>query len=523
MYSLRSIARRKSTSRIVATGLLLGLLATTHALSAGITGVRWSGSDFVIGFTDSVGYSIDLGLSDSTQLVVRLTGIEPNDKLFRVGGNAGPNGAEALLSPTPDGGRLTITFPKRYGYSTVWRPYTHRLIVHTFDWDALSYGELQYYKGLLALEGGFVKQAEELLALAYATGEDRAGSVLGVHYARLGNDSLAGRYLHHAIDEDDRIAMRSIGREPNAIAATDDAQQPTEQASPAQEEESRQSPHPPTSGEFLTSLSDPRTIAAILVAVVTFAAIITVLFRRNSKNTARTRQQKLDEEERTIAEQARADRMKREEQKVARTTAPSPAATQPVGQTLPPQPTEVRAEEPQSVPPPPQPTERSVASPSVAPSTAPHEIEVTEAGKAVVTIETAGSGEPVQVAVRDTVEPQSAATTPTVEAPAAETKPQEKPATEPPPATAVVDKVAQTAAAPREAEQPQPRKTSTQAAELQRRIEAVRSGREETGEGGSTVSEARRLNVSRDNVELRRRMTELRNKIDQPADTWDKS
>jgi hypothetical protein len=500
MSSPRPIIRRNQVSRPLATTLLLGLLAATGAFSAGITGARWSGNDFVVGFTDSVGYSLDLGLSDSTQLVIRIAGVEPNDRLFHVGSKPGPNDAEALLSPTPDGGRLTITFPKRYGYSTVWRPYTHRLIVHTFDWDALSYGELQYHKGLLALEGGYVKQAEELLALAYATGEERAGSVLGVHYARLGNDSLAGRYLHHAIDEDDRIAMKSIGREPNAIAATDDMEQPTERSdSPRNEPDRTEQPsHLSTSGDLLTSLSDWRTITAIIVAVVSFTIILTVLFRRNSKSAARARQQKLDEEERKIAEGVREERRQQQARTTAENVPPTPA---PKPQEPPPPPQTVApAEEPRT---PTQPVEHPPA--AVAPAV--------ESGSTEDRNTSTGTPADEKAPVSDT---KDAPKEPT---PAAETTP--PPVTAEAPNTATATPTTTTERTDAAREETQPRKTSTQAAELQRRIEAARHEREGSGGGGSTVSEAKRLNVSRDNVELRRRMTELRKKIDQSADTWD--
>lgn len=473
------------------------------AAAAGVEGARWSRGEYIVEFSDSVGYSVDVGASDSTQLVVRINGADPAAIPSRTALQRGPRGSEAALTRTPEGGlRLTIRFRERRGYSILWRPYSHRLIVHTFDWNRLPYAQEQYHKGLLALEGGMTRQAEELLAVAFATGEERAGSVLGVHYARRGKDSLAARYLGRAIDEDDRAALAEIeGRPQGAKArgstdtadhreggdgaagyddgAFEDRSNPEDHVADGRwpdgsNGDGSQSPQADT-GLNLSTLSDWRTIASIAVALMTFIVILVFLFRRN------------------------ASKAQREGAKGAVQETPQGSRDYRVVPSTPAVPEQSREKAPETIP-----VQRPAASEVVAPVAAP----VVEPPAA-----------PVQPPVVAEVEP----VTVQEKAPVIEERPVPAPV---PQETAPVRETPIEAAAPAVDEEKAPaastRLVSTQAAELQRRMESARTGAATPADDESTVSEARRLNVSRDNIELRRRMSDLRRKLDQPADTWEK-
>lgn len=204
------------------------ILMAGSAFATDIADVRWEGEDLLVRFADSVSYEVDLAASDSSQLVLRVlkAGLPRN---AAAGGAvlSGPMGREAVITQSgPEELRITVrttgtqrpdslgsanrpavTGAGRLGYSSLWRPYSHTLVVHTFDWNRLDYGQEQYYKALLALEQGLEIHGLELLRIAYATGDSRAASVLGVYHARRGEHGVAMQYLSKPLTADDYTAL----------------------------------------------------------------------------------------------------------------------------------------------------------------------------------------------------------------------------------------------------------------------------------------------------------------------------
>lgn len=199
------------------------LLMAGSAFATEVADVRWEGEDLLIRFADSVGYEVDLAASDSSQLVLRVlkAGLPRN---AAAGGAVltGPVGREAVITQSaPEELRITVrttgaqqtagqpaaTRAGRLGYASLWRPYSHTLVVHTFDWNRLDYGQEQYYKALLALEQGLESHGLELLRIAYATGDSRAASVLGVYHARRREHGVAMQYLTKPLTSDDYTAL----------------------------------------------------------------------------------------------------------------------------------------------------------------------------------------------------------------------------------------------------------------------------------------------------------------------------
>ncbi len=205
-------------TNFLAASLLLSLLlfSPLYGQEAKIEDILWKGSDFIIQFSDSLDYEVDLVETDSANLVIRLSAplatAERSDK--------GPNGLKATLSRGESGDVrvLTIQGEKRFGYSTLWRPYTHRLVVHTFpDWTKLSFTEGEYHRGLNALELGQADVAQRYLSQVIATDSSgalarQASSVLGLIYAAEGKDSLARIYLTPPLGPDDYMALAGIAR-----------------------------------------------------------------------------------------------------------------------------------------------------------------------------------------------------------------------------------------------------------------------------------------------------------------------
>jgi len=185
---------------------------TTTAAATGIVNARWEGQDFLVRFADSVGYTVDLAASDSSQVVLRIPNAElPRNAAGAGAALAGPVHREAVLSESgPHELRITVRGTGRLGYSSLWRPYSRTLVVHTFDWNQLEYGEEQYHKALLALEQGLEQHGLELLRIAYATGDPRAASVLGTYYARHGKYNVAIQYLPKPVTADDYAALAAV-------------------------------------------------------------------------------------------------------------------------------------------------------------------------------------------------------------------------------------------------------------------------------------------------------------------------
>lgn len=194
-------------------GTLALLLVGAGALRAtDIREFRWNGSDLMIRFSDDVTHQVDLAASDSGTVIIRLGGRALGSAESAVARSLpGPNGMQAVITPVKETEvRLTIRSAGSIGYATLWRPYSHTLIVHTFGWDRLDYPKEQYYKGLLALEQGLIDAGNEMLEVARSTGDGRAASVLGVLYARAGNFKRAAPYLNAPVDADDYAALAEV-------------------------------------------------------------------------------------------------------------------------------------------------------------------------------------------------------------------------------------------------------------------------------------------------------------------------
>ena len=188
----------------------------------------WRGEDVVLVFGDSVGYEVDLAESDTAQVVLRFGSLAISEALRQrtagaeaaagtgapSGGVAisigGRNGRAAVFSQRGADASLRVHDDERLGYSIEWRPYTRQLVVHTFEWDRLGYAESQFHQGLIALEQNVVDQAEELLQVANASGEERAGAVLASLYARRGADSLARYFLRSPGSAEEHAALAAL-------------------------------------------------------------------------------------------------------------------------------------------------------------------------------------------------------------------------------------------------------------------------------------------------------------------------
>ncbi len=187
------------------------LYCATDSYAATLLEMGWHRDELVLAFSDSVGHQIDLASGDSSQVVIRISGVD--SVAVPLAQLAGPDGRSAILTRgVGDQLRLTVTGTGRLGYTTLWKPFTHRLVLFFPTWDSLGYAEGQFHKGLIALEQNLGDQAEELLSIAHATGDRRAGSVLGSYYASRGHDSLARTFLGNPADAEDFAALAAIQR-----------------------------------------------------------------------------------------------------------------------------------------------------------------------------------------------------------------------------------------------------------------------------------------------------------------------
>jgi hypothetical protein len=213
------------------------LISKQPVMSAELIDFDWRGDDLVLVFSDSVGYQVDLAESDTAHVVVRFRNVVISDRVRQsAAGAEAPVGAVSI-SIGSRGGRTAAITPvarneaslrvhddERLGYSLEWRPYTRQLVVHTFDWDRLSYGESQYHQGLIALEQGVFDQAEELLQVAGASGESRANGVLASLYARRGADSLAKYFLRDPGSAEEYAALAAVQQRSGDSTAADESQ-----------------------------------------------------------------------------------------------------------------------------------------------------------------------------------------------------------------------------------------------------------------------------------------------------------
>ena len=473
--------RRLSLIALVALASVLPTAATE------VTSFRWQGEDLLIRFSDSIPYRVDLAESDTSQIVIRLTratlptGSETGSSL------AGISGRKAILTQsTPQELRLTITSGDRMGYGTIWRPYSHTLVVHTFRWRQLGYGEEQYFKALLAFEEKLDPQGIELLRIAYATGERRAASALGVYYARRGEYALAQQYLKSPVDADDHAALAAIDLKngdsvrsaahqhsfeqllaeappPTTGDATSSSSSSDGSPSPSSSPQSSNTNTPTSMQQWLSRENWPFIAVGAALIILLIYVVVRTMRRRPVEHVAAT------------------DTSNRAERDVPQEPTPVLVVPDPV------------VVEP--VVPEPVVAEPIVVEPVAAVATTPEIIEPVAVAPVVA--------EPIAAApvVVEPVAAEPIAPSPIAAEPIAAAA--EAPSLEPTQQSSSSD-------------QPVARSTSTlstQAAELRRRIEAMRSESRTTEPveqvataDESIVSEARRLRLSRDSVELRKRL-----------------
>ena len=221
----RLLAPATRAARIVALATaLLAITATAHA--SDITEFKWNGGDIVLRFAGEFTSTVDLAATDSTEVVIRIRGraFDPADPMLNRALD-GPQSQQAILTLAGTNElRLTIRGANRIGFTSLVRPYSHTLLVHTFQWDRLEYPQERYYRGLIALEQGLDAAGLEFLEVARATGDNRAASVLGVYYARSGNYKRAAQYLAAPIDADDYAALAETQRHTGDAAGAEASQ-----------------------------------------------------------------------------------------------------------------------------------------------------------------------------------------------------------------------------------------------------------------------------------------------------------
>lgn len=473
--------------------------ALLNAKEVTVLSASWEGNDYVVRFSDSLSYTVDLAASDS-MLVLHFS----RPVALMEGEAKGPNGVSAAFSRNPGDSMvvLTVRGRNRIEYSTLWRPYSHRLIVHTFDSDSLvsNYAAQQYHLGLLALEQNLPDQARGYLssALAFDNGEiaRRASSVLGVMYAREGKDSLALLYLNAPFDADDYMARAEVNRRSGQVDAAardeemfgekmadldDVARAPYEDAGPPEERNADEGRRPPIARIF----DDWRGI--VLVAIAAILIIwLAVWFSRRPVPPQGSQDHEPHRRDHPPAPP-------REEAPRTGTTGPPPTTASTIAappapvRPAPPAPTTVSKEHEERSSAAPDPIISSLHAPEIIPS-------------------------PQRDEKKETAPPSG-----TIQLPQPDALPDQASETE----VKKMDREAERASEPEPAA-----RVSTQAEQLRRRMEAatsVASMGSTTAQGAhtgqaeheSTVTEARRLNVSRDYVELRNRIAELRRRIEE--------
>lgn len=501
-------------SQIAAIALLFCCASPAGAQQVSVLNAGWEGTDYVIRFSDSLTYTVDLAASDS-MLVLNFS----RPITVEEGNTTGPNGAIAAFSRNPGDSMVTLTVRKqnRVEYSTLWRPYSHRLIVHTFNSDSLEsqYAANQYHLGLLALEQGLQEQGRSYLssALAFDNGEvaRRASSILGVMYAREGMDSLAARYLTAPFDADDFMARAELKRRAGDSAGAKkdeeafrqkmgemgdsmeefvDSKQAAAENVPATDDSNR----PPIAKIF----DDWRGILLVAIAAL-LIIVLAFWFSRRPVAKVGTESQK------TVHHDHHSHHHTHQPPQVSQERATEPVQT-PVIAT-PPSPPPVATE-----PIAPVRTEQAVQ-PEAAPEaviSATHSPEITT---------------PPQQPLHDVVEQKR--TEENAQLPQPNALPDHADGAE------VYQTHAEATAIEPEGEKKEPtpstnasRRGSAQADQLRQRMEAARSNTSqaptvkpaaaiEQTEHESTITEARRLNVSRDYVELRNRIADLRKRIEE--------
>lgn len=202
----------------------------------------WRSDDVVLVLSDSARFEVDLAASDTSEVVMRLKNVVISERVRQSASGAevpsgglaisliGRGGRTASLSEGSSGETtVRIHDDQRLGYSVEWRPFTHQIVIHTFDWSAINEATTHYHEGLIALEQGAVDQAVELLQIAGAAGETRAHGVLASMYARRGEDSLASYYLRDPRTAEDYAALAAVQSRAGDSSTADESRARSEQ------------------------------------------------------------------------------------------------------------------------------------------------------------------------------------------------------------------------------------------------------------------------------------------------------
>ncbi len=276
--------------------LLLPFIFTlTTAQKVDLLSMEWHGPNLVLKFSDAVSYQHDLAESDSSLAIEFSTPINLRGKA-----TSDHNGMSAKFDTAT--GYFTLRGKNRIGYSTLWGPYSHALVIYTFDWDELTPAEEEFHHGLIAMERGFPDLAGEYLSTARGmdTGVTarRAESVLGVLYERQGSDSLAKLYLGDPRDADTWGARAALlRRSGDTVAATTAERELAEARSKgvpglADADIDRDAPETADSPESL--LSSGKGIGLLIVTAILIIFIATMFARRPPASEARKRAESLD-------------------------------------------------------------------------------------------------------------------------------------------------------------------------------------------------------------------------------------
>jgi hypothetical protein len=467
----------RSTPLVLVLVPFLAFVTARFSSATELTEAQWQGDNFVLAFSGEVKYQVDLALTDSTQVVVRVDNATASGDFLTGTQIAGPNGYSAILTANGNGVRLRIIAPQRIGFSTLWKPYSDRLVVNTFDWDSLDYAEEQYHNGLLALEHGFNETAEELLKVAQATGESRAGAVLGTYYARLGKQELARHYLQNPITRDEFLALADIEQKAGNTAAADAARS---QAEDALDIEPERSVADQTPAQNELPAQNVREIEEWVYYVVGAALLLLLavgayfMFSGGGKPAeGESRPVSVKTSPKSSDDTAAATRQ------TPQTNAAPTAATSGAVTTV------------EELPPPAEPESAQDEQQEIA-----QELQAEQAAIEAEreSTEAANAKQPATPPIAD------------AEQETAEEPPAEEPTTEKidePEATAEDEEASDSEADSEE-------RIPYQAEQLRRRIQSVR--RDSPAPAEPIISAARRLNISRDNVELRKKVEDARKK-----------
>ncbi len=222
------MSEQSTTYRSIVLTLLLLPFAAVTLLADGpqLLSMEWHGANLVFQFDQEVSFEHDLAESDSSLVLSFTTPISVEGSRTTRG-----NGLTGVISESGD--RFTLRGDERFGYSTLWGPYSRTIVVYTFDWDELSHAEEEFHLGLLAMERGFPELAAEYLNTARNTDTGlvakRAEGALGILHEKEGNDSLAKLYLRDPIDADGWGARAAILRRSGDTAAAATAEMKSEQ------------------------------------------------------------------------------------------------------------------------------------------------------------------------------------------------------------------------------------------------------------------------------------------------------